>query len=809
MATFNSQPYQYGEYISQYPVELIGKSLLYKQEKYDVNRQKLQDFYNRMNMTDFYKKEDREYFQQRLSVLSEEVNKAGAGDLSIAANLDGVTGHLSQATDERVINGYLGTQQIRQYQQEFEKLREKDPKNYNDLNYQYGLVNAQKWAQDGKSGTRLDSYKDSRIGAGIGRVTPYRDTMKELQEAAEKISPDIKVVQTEQGLQFIDIYNKTVSDSRLRNLVEMKMQDSGFSEQMNVNAWGQYRGMDDGTFKSYAKINLETQKTQLQDQLSTLQTEATKLTGAEKQKKDAEINMVSANMNAIQNRMVNLDVDLDKERALLERNMHAQELTNNFVDTYGYSQVTDIKYHTNEAKKLLFDHNLQTERMKLKNQYDKAAAKQKESDDLLKLAYANATKDPELAQLYNQRFKGLTGTEGQPSPFDRDIAATVKKETATAQIEQSVNKAQLFNQNIDNIRAAKEATGIGTIDRANEIINEYTATKKSGKTIPQELANNYKLALNFQTNNDAELISLERKKQAEDAYVNKWINGKFGKVNLNFSNKIEKENGKFILTTKTTEGYDAATGVGELKETKRELSRGEFAKLIRDEVNKPNSTFREDFNGFLSAPANRNILPAQTFQTKVVIGDDISSGDKAILNEAEALGFKPSKEDDGKLKGTVDVQINAQGITFIPSDDPKNSKTISAEKINSQYPQLSAVYGANLQNQQPEASKIVVQDYFNRAKKSGIGHTYQIPDAYTLNDGSSIEGAFRIETGASEQENKIYFDINRTYKDNTQKDIIIPPLTQGNLSEVDFFNQANLYFLQNISKYPLKNPINL
>jgi hypothetical protein len=805
MATFNSQPYQYGEYISQYPVELIGKSLLYKQEKYDANRQKLQDFYNRMNMTDFYKAEDREYFQQRLSVLSEEVNKAGAGDLSIAANLDGVTGHLSQATDERVINGYTGTQQIRQYQQEFEKLREKDPKNYNDLNYQYGLVNAQKWAQDGKSGTRLDSYKDSRIGAGIGRVTPYRDTMKELQEAAEKISPDIKVVQTEQGLQFIDIYNKTVSDSRLRNLVEMKMQDSGFSEQMNVNAWGQYRGMDDGTFKSYAKINLETQKTQLQDQLSTLQTEATKLTGTEKQKKDAEINMVSANMTAIQNRMVNLDVDLDKERALLERNMHAQELTNNFVDTYGYSQVTDIKYHTNEAKKLLFDHNLQKERISLQAKYTAKIEQDKQKNSAMQDIMKE--KDPEQAQKLNSWFKQTYGVD--VTDYDRALAGTVKKETATAQIEQSADKAQLFNQNIDNIRAAKEATGIGTIDRANEIINEYTATKKSGKTIPQELANNYKLALNFQTNNDAELISLERKKQAEDAYVNKWINGKFGKVNLNFSNKIEKENGKFILTTKTTEGYDAATGVGELKETKRELSRGEFAKLIRDEVNKPNSTFREDFNGFLSAPANRNILPAQTFQTKVVIGDDISSGDKAILNEAEALGFKPSKDDDGKLKGTVDVQINTQGITFIPSDDPKNSKTISAAKINSQYPQLSAVYGANLQNQQPEASKIVVQDYFNRAKRSGIGHTYQIPDAYTLNDGSSIEGAFRIETGDSEQENKIYFDINRTYKDNTQKDIIIPPLTQGNLSEVDFFNQANLYFLQNISKYPLKNPINL
>jgi len=802
MATFNSRPYQYGEYISQYPVELIGKSLLYKQEKYDANRQKLQDFYNRMNMTDFYKKEDREYFQQRLSVLSEEVNKAGAGDLSIAANLDGVTGHLSQATDERVINGYLGTQQIRQYQQEFEKLKEKDPKNYNDLNYQYGLVNAQKWAQDGKSGTRLDSYKDSRIGAGIGRVTPYRDTMKELQEAAEKISPDIKVVQTEQGLQFVDIYNKTVSDSRLRNLVEMKMQDSGFSEQMNVNAWGQYRGMDDGTFKSYAKINLETQKTQLQDQLSTLQTEATKLTGTEKQKKDAEINMVSANMTAIQNRMVNLDVDLDKERALLERNMHAQELTNNFVDTYGYSQVTDIKYHTNEAKKLLFDHNLQTERMKLKNQYDKAAAKQKESDDLLKLAYANATKDPELAQLYNQRFKGLTGTEGQPSPFDRDIAATVKKETATAQIEQSVNKAQLFNQNIDNIRAAKEATGIGTIDRANEIINEYTATKKSGKTIPQELANNYKLALNFQTNNDAELITLERKKQAEDIFLkNQRDRLQLSNIKLSSGLKLVERNGK-IYKTGTT-GDDVPIQINQ------EISKKEADSLIRQELSNSRSNLYKDFNGFLSAPANRNILPAQTFQTKVVIGDDISSGDKAILNEAEALGFKPSKEDDGKLKGTVDVQINAQGITFIPSDDPKNSKTISAEKINSQYPQLSAVYGANLQNQQPEASKIVVQDYFNRAKKSGIGHTYQIPDAYTLNDGSSIEGAFRIETGASEQENKIYFDINRTYKDNTQKDIIIPPLTQGNLSEVDFFNQANLYFLQNISKYPLKNPINL
>jgi hypothetical protein len=797
MATFNSRPYQYGEYVSKYPVELIGKSLLYKQEKYDANRQKLQDFYNRMNMTDFYKAEDREYFQERLNVLSEEVNKAGAGDLSIAANLDGVTGHLSQATDERVINGYLGTQQIRQYQQEFEKLREKDPKNYNDLNYQYGLLNAQKWAQDGKSGTRLDSYKDSRIGAGIGRVTPYRDLVKEVQEDAQKIVPDIQVVQKGTELQFIDIYNQTVSDERLRNLVTMKMQDSGFSEQLNINAWGQYRGMDDSTFKSYAKINLQQQEEALQNRLSTLQTEATKLTGSEKQKKDAEIEMVVANMNATKNRAINLDVDLDKERAILERTMHTQEFTENFIQTYGYSQVKDIKYHTNEAKKLLFDHNLQQERIKLQAKYTAKIEQDKQQatamQDIMK------EKDPEQAQKLNSWFKQTYGVD--VTDYDRALAGTVKKETATAQIEQSADKAQLFNQSIDNIRAAKEATGIGTIDRAKEIINEYTATKKSGKTIPQELANNYKLALNFQTNHNAELISLERKQQAEDAYVNKWINGQFGSVNVNPLTTVEKKDGKFIISK--------TTGIKIRTTTKKEVSRGEFAKLIRDEVNKPNSAFRENFNGFLSAPANRNILPAQTFQTKVVLLDDISSGDKAILNEAIALGFNPPKDNDGKFKGTVDVQINTKGVTFIPSDDPKNAYTVPAEKINSQYTQLSGLYGANLQNQQPEAEKLTVQDAFNQAKRNGIGYTYAIPDVYVLTDGSSIEGNLRVVAGNLEQDNKIYFDMKRTYKDNTQKDIIIPPLTQGNLSEVDFFNQANLKLLENISKYPLKNPINL
>ena len=176
MATAYTQPTQYKAPIKQWDTDLIGKALAYKQQTYDINKEKVQQFYNQLTIVELAKGGDREHLESRLNLLNQQVTQAGGmGDLSQSGAFDAISSYYGQAIDEKVENGYYGTLVGKKIKAEAEQAK-KDGK-YNDLNLEHSLQDYAEWENDGQVGSEYrgnSSYED------------YTDVIAKATEAIEK-----------------------------------------------------------------------------------------------------------------------------------------------------------------------------------------------------------------------------------------------------------------------------------------------------------------------------------------------------------------------------------------------------------------------------------------------------------------------------------------------------------------------------------------------------------------------------------------------------------------------------------------------
>ena len=236
MATAYTQPTQYKAPIKQWDTDLIGKALAYKQQTYDINKEKVQQFYNQLTIVELAKGGDREHLESRLNLLNQQVTQAGGmGDLSQSGAFDAISSYYGQAIDEKVENGYYGTLVGKKIKAEAEQA-EKDGK-YNDLNLEYSMQDYAKWVNDGQVGSE---YR------GNSKYVPYTDKWAVIQKAFKDVDPDIKIIPTSTGYQFINKKYEEVSPERVRSIMQnIVLSNPGVAQQIKVDAWSTFRGVDD------------------------------------------------------------------------------------------------------------------------------------------------------------------------------------------------------------------------------------------------------------------------------------------------------------------------------------------------------------------------------------------------------------------------------------------------------------------------------------------------------------------------------------------------------------------------------------
>lgn len=163
----------YGKYVSPYNMDVMMQGMGYMQQKIDTNRQAINEYADYIINSDIIKPQDREYLQNRLNGLIQDVNnvyrKSNLASDGIARSIQA---RLGEALDTRVLNAIAGTREIRSFSEKMEDMKLNNPKMYSPINEAEAFADAVAWMNDGQVGTRLDPI----------HYTPYTDYHAEIDE---------------------------------------------------------------------------------------------------------------------------------------------------------------------------------------------------------------------------------------------------------------------------------------------------------------------------------------------------------------------------------------------------------------------------------------------------------------------------------------------------------------------------------------------------------------------------------------------------------------------------------------------------
>lgn len=163
----------YGKYVSPYNMDVMMQGMGYMQQKIDTNRQAINEYADYIINSDIIKPQDREYLQNRLNGLIQDVNnvyrKSNLASDGIARSIQA---RLGEALDTRVLNAIAGTREIRAFSEKMEDMKLNNPKMYNPINEDEAFADAVAWMNDGQVGTRLNPI----------HYTPYTDYHAEIDE---------------------------------------------------------------------------------------------------------------------------------------------------------------------------------------------------------------------------------------------------------------------------------------------------------------------------------------------------------------------------------------------------------------------------------------------------------------------------------------------------------------------------------------------------------------------------------------------------------------------------------------------------
>lgn len=163
----------YGKYVSPYNMDVMMQGMGYMQQKIDTNRQAINEYADYIINSDIIKPQDREYLQNRLNGLIQDVNNAyRKSNLASDGIARSIQARLGEALDTRVLNAIAGTREIRAFSEKMEDMKLNNPKMYSPINEAEAFADAVAWENDGQVGTRLNPI----------HYTPYTDYHAEIDE---------------------------------------------------------------------------------------------------------------------------------------------------------------------------------------------------------------------------------------------------------------------------------------------------------------------------------------------------------------------------------------------------------------------------------------------------------------------------------------------------------------------------------------------------------------------------------------------------------------------------------------------------
>jgi predicted DNA-binding protein YlxM (UPF0122 family) len=192
------------------PVDLnvLGRTLQFKQAQYDAGINKVQGLLDNAASLDVVKDSDREYLNTKLNNLVDTANNIGGADYSDPNVSNQIAGLSSQIFgDPNIVNAVANTKKFRYVQGYYKDLKEKKPKDWNPANEWYDMNKFTDWLSDGQVGTSAQ--------AGAGQVTPFVDYEKDWQNLFNKMTANMKSEITDKGMMYRIDTQKYVSPQQI------------------------------------------------------------------------------------------------------------------------------------------------------------------------------------------------------------------------------------------------------------------------------------------------------------------------------------------------------------------------------------------------------------------------------------------------------------------------------------------------------------------------------------------------------------------------------------------------------------------
>ena len=344
MASPYSQPTQFTPYQELVDKNLLSKALAYRQEKYDFNRDKVQEAVQKISSLDFAKSQDEEYFYNRLQNIENAINQYGSGDLSLDSRSDYLTGFIGQSVDDRVMNGYMGTLAGRNINSGAQASMEEGL--YDERNHAYSLQDYNKWASDGQTGSQFK---------GNSNYIEFTDFDAMIREnVLDEIDPEGFVSFDDVGnYTFFTKKGEMIEPETIKNRVSLYIANNpNVQRQLRINSWAQFQGMDDETFFAQTQANISQPYDSLITQLSSAKYDLAVSTDPEKSAKLAqEIQVLESGIKTYNNSVNN------RNRPSLEYQLYTNDLLNGYAEAYQRMSITDMGFETNDGALRMAIHN--------------------------------------------------------------------------------------------------------------------------------------------------------------------------------------------------------------------------------------------------------------------------------------------------------------------------------------------------------------------------------------------------------------------------------------------------------------------
>lgn len=237
MASQYSLLRNYGEYVSPYNLDLISQSMGYMQQKVDTNREMLNQYADSLLNVDIMKPQDREYLQNKLQGLIQNVNNLYRGsNLASGGIAREIQSYIGQAMDSRVLNAVAGTREVRNLQKTIEDIKLNDPESYSPINEGMAYMPVTAWLEDGKVGSRLQPL----------HYTPYYDYSEEVDgmlKQAVELRKARKTVSFPSGQRDGDMVITTIDSYTPEEIIEDITPSLSQRAMAQINLEGQYMAL--------------------------------------------------------------------------------------------------------------------------------------------------------------------------------------------------------------------------------------------------------------------------------------------------------------------------------------------------------------------------------------------------------------------------------------------------------------------------------------------------------------------------------------------------------------------------------------